>query len=262
MNNITQPCLFISHGTLYEAFKSEQLKADFAAIRKAHIPEKPAAIVMFSGHWQTENIAVTTSNVMMQMDEGFPEEFTTNYKTTGNTELANRIIKMLNDNNVKAAADNSRMLDHGALIPLMLLFPEANIPVIQISQRYDLDANYHKQMATILAPLRAENILFIGSGGLVHNRNEIVKMSGHSLPPSDWAKAFDDFVTDELLQENEIANADKMIIAYQNENFEIAHPTAEHFLPIVFASTFGKKATKMYEAFQWKNLSMSAFKFD
>jgi aromatic ring-opening dioxygenase catalytic subunit (LigB family) len=117
-------------------------------------------------------------------------------------------------------------------------------------------------MATILAPLRAENILFIASGGLVHNRNEIVKMSGHSLPPSNWANAFDNFVTNELLQENDIANADKMIKAYENENFEMAHPTTEHFLPIVFASTFGKKVTKIYEAFQWKNLSMSAFKFD
>jgi 4,5-DOPA dioxygenase extradiol len=262
MENITQPSLFISHGTMYEAFKSEQLKADFAAIRKEHIPEKPAAIIVFSGHWQTENITVTTSNLMTQMDEGFPEEFKTNYTTTGKTELANRIVELLNNNNVKATADNSRMLDHGALIPLMLLFPEADIPVIQISQRYDLDANYHKQMATILASLRAENILFIGSGGLVHNRNEIVKMSGHSLPPSDWAKAFDNFVTNELLNENDIANADKMIKAYENENFVMAHPTTEHFLPIVFASTIGKKATKMYEAFQWKNLSMSAFKFD
>jgi 4,5-DOPA dioxygenase extradiol len=262
MEKITQPALFISHGTIYEAFKSEQLKADFAAIRKAHISIKPDAIVVFSGHWQTDNIAVTTSNTMTQMKEGFPDEFTTDYTTTGQIEIANRIIEMLNNNNVKATADNSRMLDHGALIPLMLLFPEAGIPVIQISQRYDLDANYHKQMATILAPLRAENILFICSGGLVHNRNEIVKMSGHSLLPSNWAKAFDDFVTNELLSETNVANADKMIKAYENENFLISHPTAEHFLPIVFASAIGKKATKMYEAFQWKNLSMSAFKFD
>jgi 4,5-DOPA dioxygenase extradiol len=234
MNKITQPSLFISHGTMYEAFKSEQLKADFAAIRKEHIPENPAAIVLFSGHWQTENVAVTTSNVMAQMDEGFPDEFTTEYKTSGHTELANRIIELLNNNNIKATEDSIRMLDHGALIPLMLLFPEAGIPVIQISQRYDLNTNYHKQIATILAPLKAENILFIGSGGLVHNRNEIVKMSGHSLPPSNWAKAFDDFVTNQLLSENDVANTDKMIKTYEDENFEMAHPTTEHFLPIVF----------------------------
>jgi 4,5-DOPA dioxygenase extradiol len=262
MSNITQPSLFVSHGTIYEAFKSEQLKADFAAIRKEHIPEKPAAIVLFSGHWQTENSTVTTSNVMLQIDEGFLDEFTTNYKTSGHTALANRIIELLNSNKVKATTDNSRMLDHGALIPLLLLFPEAGIPVIQISQRYDLDANYHKQMATILAPLKAENILFIGSGGLVHNRYEIVKMSGHSLPPSVWAEEFDNFITVELQTENRIDNADKMIKAYKDKNFVMAHPTTEHFLPIVFASTFGKKATKIYEAFQWKNLSMSAFKFD
>ncbi len=262
MNNITQPSLFISHGTMYEAFKSDTLKADFAAIRKVHIPHLPTAIILFSGHWQTENIAVTTSTTMQQMEEGFPAEFTTSYTTAGNPLLAYRIIELLNNNNVKAAAEPNRMLDHGALIPLLLLFPEADIPVIQISQQYNLDANFHKKVAETLGSLRNENILFISSGGLVHNRNEIVKMSGHSIEPSNWAKEFDDDITIALLDANIINNADKMSNAYNNKNFIKSHPTSEHFLPIVFASALGKKATKIYEAFQWKNLSMSAFKFE
>jgi 4,5-DOPA dioxygenase extradiol len=262
MNNIKQPSFFISHGTIYEAFKSEQLKQDFAAIRKEHIPVTPSVIVLFSGHWQTENITVTTASTMQQMDEGFPNEFTTTYTTEGNIVLANRIINLLNAKDIKATADDSRMLDHGALIPLLLLFPEAGIPVIQISQQYNVDPEYHKKVAEILAPLRHENVLFIGSGGLVHNRNEIVKISGHSIAPSHWAKAFDDFVSNQLFDNDNKYNVDRMIEAYNYEHFNIAHPTSEHFLPIVFASAMGENATKIYEAFQWKNLFMSAFKFN
>ncbi len=257
-----QPSLFVSHGTMFEAFKSDALKKVFATIRKTHFTDLPDAIVLFSGHWQTQHITVTTSEVMQQMDEGFPSEFTTKFRTAGNPTLANRIIELLNKNGVKAVSDKNRMLDHGALIPLLLLFTESGIPVIQISQQHQLDPNFHKQLATILMPLRQENILFISSGGLVHNRNEIVKMSGHSLESSKWARDFDNYITSAILTDDNSSNADKMIDAYKNENFAMSHPTTEHFLPIVFASALGGKATKIYEAFQWKNLSMSAFKFD
>jgi 4,5-DOPA dioxygenase extradiol len=262
MTSHKQPALFVSHGTIYEAFKSEQLKQDFARLRQEHIPIVPSAIVLFSGHWQTESITVSTSSTMHQMDEGFPLEFITDYTTPGDPILANRIISLLQSNDINAKSDPSRVLDHGALIPLLLLFPEAGIPVIQISQRYDLDPVYHEKVAKILAPLREENILFIGSGGLVHNRNEIVKMSGHSIEPSTWAKDFDEYITNQLQESNQKSNAKKMIEAYNNENFKMSHPTSEHFLPIVFASAMGGNVTKIYEAFQWKNLSMSAFKFD
>lgn len=88
-----QPGIFLSHGTIYEAFKSNQLKSDFLKLRNEHVKDCPSAIVLFSGHWQTESIAVTTSKRMFQMDEGFSSEFQMNYATPGNPELAGRIIK-------------------------------------------------------------------------------------------------------------------------------------------------------------------------
>jgi 4,5-DOPA dioxygenase extradiol len=262
MNNHRQPSLFISHGTIYEAFKSTQLKSDFIRLRKEHIINSPSAIVLFSGHWQTETISITTNQKMVQLDEGFPAEFQTNYTTVGNHELSNRIIKMLTKNGIEAKAENNRGLDHGALIPLMLLFPNDIIPVLQISQQYKLDPEYHKKIAEILNPLRNENILFIGSGGLVHNRNEIEKFGGHEIEPNKWAKEFDDFISTELADKLDTNYNDKIISAYNHKQFFISHPTSEHFLPLVFASAFGGKPTKIYEAFQWKNLSMSAFTFD
>jgi 4,5-DOPA dioxygenase extradiol len=245
-----QPSLFISHGTMYEAFKSEQLQQDFASIRQQHITTLPSAIVLFSGHWQTQTITVTTANSLRQMEEGFPAEFITDYTVKGDAVLANKIVDMLHEKNMEAIADKNRMLDHGALIPLLLLFPKADIPVVQISQQYNLEPTFHKNVAEILAPLRNENVLFISSGGLVHNRNEIVKMSGHSLAPSDWAKSFDEYICNELLNKKDKALADNMIDAYNHAYFSIAHPTSEHFLPIVFASAMANKATKIHDAFQ------------
>jgi 4,5-DOPA dioxygenase extradiol len=144
----------------------------------------------------------------------------------------------------------------------MLLFPNGNIPVLQISQQQNLDPLYHKKLAEILNPLRNENILFIGSGGLVHNRNEIVKLGGHEIEPDNWAKEFDNFISTELADKSNTNYANKIISAYNHKLFSISHPTTEHFLPLVFASAFGGLPLKIYNAFQWKNLSMSAFKFE
>jgi 4,5-DOPA dioxygenase extradiol len=257
-----QPSLFISHGTIYEAFKSSKLKSDFIKLRNEHFKTMPSAIVLFSGHWQTENITVTTNPKMVQMDEGFPPEFQTNYETIGDLGLANRIIDLLNTSGIPTQADPIRGLDHGALIPLLLFFPNDKIPVLQISQQYNLDPQYHKKIAEVLDPLRHENVLFIGSGGLVHNRNKIQKFGGHEVEPDPWAKEFDDFITTELADASNTNYAEKMISAYHHQQFLLSHPTTEHFLPLVFASAFGGQPTKIYEAFQWKNLSMSAFKFD
>jgi len=257
-----QPSIFFSHGTIYEAFKSDQLKSDFSKVHSEQLKNRPSAIVIFSGHWQTDTISVTTATELIQMDEGFPPEFQTNLIKSGNPELALRIIEMLTKNGIVAKAENNLGLDHGALIPLMLLFPEDNIPVLQISQQYNLDPHYHKKIAEILIPLSLENVLFIGSGGLVHNRNEIQKFGGHEIAPDTWAKEFDDYISKELSDTTNTNYAEKIIKAYQHQLFSKSHPTSEHFLPLVFASAFGIKSTKIYEAFQWKNLSMSAFKYE
>jgi 4,5-DOPA dioxygenase extradiol len=262
MRNQKQPSIFISHGTIYEAFKSNQLKSDFLKLRNKYLKIVPSTIVLFSGHWQTETISITTSQKMIQMDEGFPPEFQTNYTTAGNPELAKRIIEILTVKGIKANAETNRGLDHGALIPLVLLFQNDKIPVVQISQQHKLDPQYHKKIAEILNPLRNENILFIGSGGLVHNRNEIKKFGGHEIESDKWAKEFDDFISTELADKSDANYPDKIISAYKHKQFLISHPTSEHFLPLVFASAFGGQPTKIYEAFQWKNLSMSAFMFE
>lgn len=262
MSQLEQPSIFISHGTIYEAFKSDQLKSDFVNIRNEYLKTDPSAIVIFSGHWKTEIISVTTSEKMVQLNEGFPPEFQTNYQTVGHPVLANRIIEMLDNHEIECKEDRERSLDHGALIPLLLLFPNGEIPVVQVSLQYNLDPNYHKKIAKVLAPLRKENILFLGSGGLVHNRNEIQKFGGHEIEPDSWAKEFDDFITAELADTDDEKYIDKIIAGYNHKLFYQCHPTREHYLPLVIATAFGGQPKKIYESFQWKNLSMSSFLFE
>ncbi len=261
MPPFTQPSVFISHGTMYEAFKSSELKADFAALRAQHFPTLPAAIVLFSGHWQTDVVAVTTSPRLAQLDEGFPPEFRSAYQAPGHPALAHRIIDLITAAGIAARPEPHRGLDHGALIPLLLLFPHDPIPVVQLSQQAALDPVFHLRLAAALAPLRHENILFVGSGGLVHNREEIVRFGGHALAPDNWAKAFDDFIAAELADPTDRNYPAKLLSAYQHPLFARAHPTSEHFLPLVFASGLGGQPTSIYDGFQWKNLSLRAYQF-
>lgn len=257
-----QPALFISHGTSYEAFKSEKLKNDFKKIREIHVSTLPDTVVIFSGHWQTQITSVTSSKLMNEMEEGLPSESQSKNIIRGNPELASEILELLNTKGMRAIANSNRGLDHGALIPLHLLFSNEEIKVIQISQRYDLDPHYHKQVAGVLKPLRDDNILFIGSGGLVHNINKIQPFGGHDIAPDSWASEFDSYITTQLNDETNDDYTSKVIKAYNHEHFKISHPTTEHYLPLVFTTALGDKPTKIYQAFQWKNLSMTAFKFE
>ncbi len=264
MMNQIQPALFVSHGTIFEALQSDYLRDGFRAIRQTQLPHQPDAIVVVSGHWLTRELTVTTAPRLFQMDEGFPPDFLVDYQPPGNPALANQITGMLANAGIASRSDVRRGLDHGALIPLRLLYPEADIPVVQLSLQYDLNPNFHRKVGEVLRPLRNKNVLFIGSGGLVHNREEIERFTGHAKKPDDWAAAFDAFVSHELdtpLTTGE-SLAGRLIGAYQHPAFGVAHPTAEHYLPIVVGGAMGDTAHKIFSGFQWKNLSMSAFRFD
>ena len=196
--NKLQPALFVSHGTIFEALKSDYLRDGFRAIRQTQLPTPPDAIVVVSGHWLTRELTVTTAPRLFQMDEGFPPEFLVDYQPPGHPALAQQLSQLLTEAGIPVQADARRGLDHGALIPLRLLYPEADIPVVQLSLRYDLNPDFHRQVGEVLRPLRGRNVLFIGSGGLVHNRDQIERFTGHASIPADWAASFDAFVSQQL----------------------------------------------------------------
>ena len=260
---LLQPALFVSHGTIFEALQSEYLHDGFRAIRQTQLPTPPDAIVVVSGHWLTRELTVTTAPRLFQMDEGFPPEFLVDYQPPGQPALAQQLSRMLAEAGIPVQANARRGLDHGALIPLWLLYPEAAIPVVQLSLRYDLNPDFHRQVGEVLRPLRNQNVLFIGSGGLVHNRDRIERFTGHAKTPDDWAARFDASVSQQLSEPTGSETlARRLIGAYQHPAFGQAHPTTEHFLPSVMAAAMGDTAHKIFDGFQWKNLSMSAFRFD
>lgn len=257
-----QSALFVSHGTIYEAFKSSDVPAMFRSLRERAVPEKPDAIVVVSGHWITREIRIGSSERLVQADEGFPPEFRTTYSPKGDPSLATNIAERLQNVGIAASLEEYPELDHGALIPLMTMFPDADISVVQMSLQHSLDPRCHANIAQILAPLLAENILFLGSGGLVHNRHEIVRFGGSNLPPDEWASAFEELVVARLDTASKTSNfADALAELYHHPTFLQAHPTSEHFLPLVFMSAMGKRVERMNTGFQWKNLSMGAFRF-
>lgn len=258
----SQPALFVSHGTIYEAFKSTDVPEMFRALRERAVPQTPDAIVMVSGHWIAPNVSISTAQQLVQADEGFPPEFRTAYTPKGNPALAQRIAERFQKAGIAVSLDEFTELDHGALIPLMTMFPDADVPAVQISLQQSLDPTYHANIARTLAPLLKENILFIGSGGLVHNRHEIVRFGGSALLPDAWAADFEELVLETLSEgANDAQYAERLAELYHHPTFRQAHPTSEHFLPLVFVSAMGSEYEQINAGFQWKNLSMAAFRF-
>ena len=258
----SQPALFVSHGTIYEAFKSTDVPAMFRALRERAVSETPDAIVVVSGHWITPDVRISNAKQLVQADEGFPPEFRSTYSPQGNPALAQRIAEQLQKAGIAVSLDEFAALDHGALIPLMTMFPEADVPVVQLSLHHSLDPAYHANIARTLAPLLKENILFIGSGGLVHNRHEIVRFGGSALPPDVWAADFEELVLETLAKgAKDGGYAERLAELYKHPSFRQAHPTSEHFLPLVFISAMGSECEQINAKFQWKNLSMAAFRF-
>ncbi|MCU0424091.1 MAG: dioxygenase [Candidatus Kapabacteria bacterium] len=256
-----QSAIFVSHGTIYEAFKSTSVPAMFRSLRERSLPQTPKAIVVISGHWLTPVIRVTRRERLFQMDEGFPQEFRINYTPEGSTALSDDILARLHKDGIAAEADSERGLDHGALIPLMTMFPDADVPVVQVSLQQGLEPKYHAHIASILAPLLEDNVLILTSGGAVHNRDEIVRFSGMELLPDTFAKEFDEAIATALLSTSEQTYTERLMSLYHHPLFTQSHPTSEHFLPLIIASALGKRSEQVNAGFQWKNLSMAAYRF-
>lgn len=178
MNTQRQPVLYIPHGG-GPCFFMDWTPADtwtgmaaFLSNLAATLPEPPQAIVMVSAHWLTPRFSVTghAQPELIYDYYGFPAHtYDITYPAPGQSPLAGRVAALLNAQGEAATVDASRGFDHGMFIPLKLMFPHADIPVIQLSLRQDLDPQAHIQAGKALAPLRDEGVLIIGSGMSFHN---------------------------------------------------------------------------------------------
>jgi 4,5-DOPA dioxygenase extradiol len=216
---MTMPSIFVAHGApplLDDAAWMGELR------RWADAMPRPKAILVMSAHWERRPLAVgATKPVPLVYDfYGFPQRYyEIAYPSPGAPELASRVREL-----VGAEADESRGLDHGVYVPLMAMYPKADVPVLQVSIP-TLDPAALVELGRKLAPLRDEGALFVGSGFLVHNLRAI----GRSAP---WATEFDAWAAEKLAARDVDA-----LVKYraQAPGVAMALPTHEHFVPVLVA---------------------------
>ena len=224
------PTVFFGHGNPMNALSRNQYTEAWATIG-ASLP-RPKAILCISAHWYIQDAAVTVSTTPKTIHDfgGFPRElFEVQYPAPGDPELAARVQNLLAPLPVRR--DERWGLDHGTWSVLRHVYPQADIPVVQISIDENQPASFHYYIGQRLAPLREEGILIIGSGNLVHNLHAYA-WGQHTVEPYEWAVSFERRVRGVVL-----SGETKPLIEYENrlgEEAMLAIPTPDHYLPLLY----------------------------
>ena len=224
------PVLFISHGAPTFALEPGLLGARLQAIGAQLSGIR--AVLAVSAHWQTRDLRVMTSAAPATLYDfrGFPDAlYHLTYPAPGAPELAAQAARLLVRGGYTVSFDNERGLDHGVWVPLRFLLPHADVPVFQVSMPYDLDPPGALRLGRTLAPLRAEGILIVGSGSLTHNLSEFRPGTTTAAP---YARAFSDWIRQRVRNHDGAALEHYRRTAPEAER---AHPTDEHFLPLLIA---------------------------
>jgi 4,5-DOPA dioxygenase extradiol len=253
---MSMPTIFVSHGSPTLILGDSPARAFLATLGK-QLP-RPTAIVAVSAHWDTDMPAVSLARRPDTIHDfyGFPDAlYRLRYAAPGAPELAERVAKLTG-----AAHDAHRGLDHGAWVPAMLGWPEADIPIFQLSVQPNESPAHHIALGRKLSALREEGVLVMGSGSATHNLRALVRGGGDS-EPEPWAQEFDDWLAAAVETGDEAALADYRA---QAPNAVDAHPTDEHFLPLHVAygaAGAGARWRALHRSFTLGNLSMASYAF-
>ncbi|WP_374572944.1 class III extradiol ring-cleavage dioxygenase [Phenylobacterium sp.] len=235
-----QPTLFIPHGGGPCFFMDPPPFAphlwdkmgDYLRAIADGLPARPKAILVISGHWETPNptVNVAAHPKLLYDYYGFPEHtYRLTYPAPGAPDLAGRVRELLGDAGFPSDVDADRGLDHGVFIPLKLIYPDADVPVLQMSLREGLDPAEHLAIGRALAPLRDEGVLIIGSGLSYHNLRDFFSPRGNAE-----AEAFDAWLAEALADP---AKRDEALIAWSAApGARACHPREEHLLPLMVAA--------------------------
>ncbi len=264
---VTQPVLFIPHGAGpcffmdWQPTNTWDSMANFLTGIHTRLPERPKAILIISAHWQAPEFTITTSIApdLIYDYYGFPDHtYQLTYPVSGDPVLADQVSKLLNVASIQHQQDASRGFDHGVFIPLKVIFPKADIPVVQLSLRNDLDPTAHLAAGQALQALRQEGVLIIGSGMSFHNMRGYG--DAHFTAPSE---RFDDWLTQTIESDSEQRDAALRDWSMAPHSLD-SHPLGaeEHLLPLmVIAGAAGNdKGTKIYSE-QVLKTQLSAFQF-
>lgn len=261
-NTDKMPLLFLGHGNPMNAIEENEFVQGFRNVGKEI--QKPKAILCISAHWETKGTFVTAMTNPRTIHDfgGFPQElFDVQYPAPGSPELALQTKNIVTKTEI--GLDDKWGLDHGAWSVIKHLYPKADVPVIQMSIDYTKPAQYHFELAKELSTLRKKGILIVGSGNIVHNLRMVAwdKLKGEPFA-FDWAAEANEKMNSYILNENF-----QSLIDYEKQGkaFELAIPTPEHYLPLIYTLALKDKKDNI-ELFNDKpvggSLSMTSVKFE
>jgi 4,5-DOPA dioxygenase extradiol len=250
------PAAFIGHGNPMNALEKNRYTEAWRAFGEA-VP-RPRAILVVSAHWYVHATALTAMPRPRTIHDffGFPRElFDVRYEPPGLPSLYEEVADIAHPTWVGADLD-SWGIDHGAWSVLLHAFPDADIPVVQLSINALKSFDYHLQLGAALAPLREDGVLVIASGNVVHNLGGVSR----ALPDAgfDWAQRFDESAKDFMLTDPaDIGRLDG------HRDFDLAVPTPDHFLPLLYlagmAGATGTSADVLVDGYSYGSLSMTAY---
>ena len=250
------PTLFVGHGSPMVTLDDNTFTRGWRSLGES-LP-RPRAILCVSAHWYLPETLVTGNDRPRTIHDfgGFPKPlFDIQYPAPGDPALALEVTKLLSPTVV--ALDNEWGLDHGTWTVLRHIYPEADIPVIQLSLNRSQDAAWHFELARRLRPLRDDNVLIVGSGNLVHNLRRY-DWSGSRGEPFEWAERFESVARGRML-----AADFEPLVDYRKQGTDamMAVPTPDHYLPLIYVLAQhhdGDRITFPVEGFDGGSMSMLA----
>jgi 4,5-DOPA dioxygenase extradiol len=263
IENKVFPSLFVSHGAPSLAIEQNDT-VEFLRSLGAKL-SRPRAILCVSAHWGTHvpTVSATTQPETIHDFGGFPEElYRMRYHAPGAPDLAARTARLLKEAGIESQVAPNRGLDHGAWVPLLLMYPEADIPVTQLSVQPQAGAASHFRLGQALAMLRHEGVLVLATGSATHN---LSRMGRDGVIP-EWAAEFDEWLY------QKITGCDvEGLLNYRQlaPHSQMAHPTDEHLLPLFVAMGAGSTGSRgekacgqsLHRGWTHGSLSMAAYSF-
>lgn len=260
--SIRQPAIFVSHGAPTLALEPGPTRGFLAEL--GSVLPRPRAILVVSAHWESAVPAVSMAERPETIHDfyGFPRAlYEMRYPAPGAPQLAQRVRELLGNAGLAADAAPDRGLDHGAWVPLMLMYPQADIPVAQLALQTALGPAHHLRLGEALRPLRDDGVLILASGSVTHNLREFGRHD-YAAPPPEWVSGFNDWMAQGLMAADR-----ESLLEYRGRAPHAArnHPTEEHLLPLfaaLGAATPGVAPRRIHAGYTYGVIGMDAWQFD
>ena len=257
------PSLFVSHGAPTFPLTDAPARGFLEGLA-GRLPQQPRAILVVSAHWETAAPSLTTAAVNATIHDfhGFPRElYEIRYPAPGSTWLVERVASLIGPELGAVARDPNRGLDHGSWVPLRLMYPSADVPIVQLSVQTERGPAYHLRLGRLLAPLRDEGVLIVGSGSFTHDLSSFREYrNALHAPAPEWVDVFANWMSDAIA-----AGRTDDLLAYRTlaPNAARNHPTEEHLLPlfVTLGAGEGGASEHLHQSTTHGILRMDAFAF-